>query len=244
MIQTDVVDSDIPLLLSKESMKSAKVVLDLEKDTAKIFDIEVPLDSTTCGHYAVPIYDTAETSLFTTKISSMQEEDKEKMLEKIHKQFAHPTRKKVVALLHDVDCWDDSFKHLLDGIYQRCETCLKFSKTPSRPVVCSTVVLPLATSLTKCLKCGLVQDWDPLKSLLQIMGENRDMAENLNIHVINTAAQSPWQNGICERNHAVVDCCLEKILEDNPTINRDVALAWAINAKNCLQMWSGFPRTR
>jgi len=136
----------------------------LEKDTAKIFDIEVPLDSTICGHYAVPIYDTAETSLFTTKISSMQEEDKEKMLEKIHKQFAHPTRKKVVALLHDVDCWDDSFKHLLDGIYQRCETCLKFSKTPSRPVVW----LSLATSFNQSVAMDL-KKWKNGRNILYLI---------------------------------------------------------------------------
>ena len=29
-------------------------------------------------------------------------------------------------------------------------------------------------------------------------------------------AESPWQNGLCEQNHAVVDRCLEKIMEDNP----------------------------
>ncbi|PIK35546.1 hypothetical protein BSL78_27628 [Apostichopus japonicus] len=47
--------------------------------------------------------------------------------------------------------------------------------------------------------------------------EFRDMAENLNIEIWNTAGYSPWQNGLCERNHAVVDNCVEKILEDYPT---------------------------
>lgn len=68
----------------------------------------------------------------------------------------------------------------------------------------------------------------------------RNMCGNLNIQVLNTAAESPWQNGICERNHAVVDRCLEKILADNPTVSLETALVWAINAKNCLQMWNGF----
>jgi hypothetical protein len=36
IIRTDVVDSDIPLLLSKDVMKRAKVKLDLEHDTAEI----------------------------------------------------------------------------------------------------------------------------------------------------------------------------------------------------------------
>ena len=56
------------------------------------------------------------------------------------------------------------------------------------------------------------------------------MCENLNIQVLNTAGQSPWQNGLCERNHVEVDRCLEKIVEDNPDTPTDMALA--VNAKS------------
>lgn len=56
---------------------------------------------------------------------------------------------------------------------------------------------------------------------------------------MNTAAYSPWQNGICERNHAVVDNCVAKILEDQPDLNLELALAWAVNAKNSLSMMYG-----
>ncbi len=68
----------------------------------------------------------------------------------------------------------------------------------------------------------------------------KDMCANLNIEVLNTAAYSPWKNGLCERNHAVVDDCVSKILEDNPETPLDVALVWAINAKNALQMVYGY----
>ena len=37
VIRADVVDSDIPLLLSKDSMKKAKIKLDLENDQAEFF---------------------------------------------------------------------------------------------------------------------------------------------------------------------------------------------------------------
>ena len=50
------------------------------------------------------------------------------------------------------------------------------------------------------------------------------------------AAYSPSQNGVCECNHVVVDDCVSKILEDNPELELDVALVWAINAKNAMQM--------
>ena len=60
----------------------------------------------------------------------------------------------------------------------------------------------------------------------------KDMYSNLNIEPINTAAYSPWQNSVCERNHAVVNDCVSKILEDNSELELDVA----INAKNAMQM--------
>ena len=54
-IRTDVVDSDIPLLLSKSATKKAKVKMDLENDTAEIYGTPVLLNHTTSGHYSVPI---------------------------------------------------------------------------------------------------------------------------------------------------------------------------------------------
>lgn len=54
-IQTDVVESDIPLLLSKDAMKKAGVKMDLENDTATILGKEIALNLTTAGHYCVPV---------------------------------------------------------------------------------------------------------------------------------------------------------------------------------------------
>ncbi|VDI71372.1 Hypothetical predicted protein [Mytilus galloprovincialis] len=64
-----------------------------------------------------------------------------------------------------------------------------------------------------------------------------DMCANLNIDIMNTAANSPWQNGICERNHAVVDDCVSKILEIQPKLHLEVALLWAFNAKTFSQWY-------
>ena len=49
------VSSDIPLLLNKDSMKRAKMKLDLENDSASIFGKDVQLQCTSSGHYCVPI---------------------------------------------------------------------------------------------------------------------------------------------------------------------------------------------
>ena len=68
----------------------------------------------------------------------------------------------------------------------------------------------------------------------------KDMCENLNITVMHTAAESPFSNGICERNHAVVDEMVRKIVADKPKCRLSTALAWAVHAKNSLHMVGGY----
>ena len=36
------------------------------------------------------------------------------------------------------------------------------------------------------------------------------MCENLNVHVLHTATESLWQNGVCEYDHALVDWYIKK----------------------------------
>lgn len=67
-----------------------------------------------------------------------------------------------------------------------------------------------------------------------------EMCENMNIQVMHTAAYSPFSNGLCERDHALIDEMMVKIISEQPELSLRVALAWAINAKNCLQMVGGF----
>lgn len=51
---------------------------------------------------------------------------------------------------------------------------------------------------------------------------------------------SPYQNGLCERVHAVTDMMLTKLEDENKTVNIETLLAWANMARNSLQMWNGF----
>ena len=48
---------DIPLLLSKLSLKRAGTVLDMENDRAVMFKQQIPLEFTSSGHYCVDIRD-------------------------------------------------------------------------------------------------------------------------------------------------------------------------------------------
>ena len=61
-----------------------------------------------------------------------------------------------------------------------------------------------------------------------------EMTAHFNVEICNTGAESPWQNGICNRNHVVIDLCVENMLEDDQTLSLEVALAWVMNAKNSI----------
>lgn len=54
-IETEVVRADIPLLLSKQSLKRAGTVLDMSKDKVTMFDQPVDLELTSSGHYCIDI---------------------------------------------------------------------------------------------------------------------------------------------------------------------------------------------
>ena len=54
MIKTDVIDTDLPLLLSKSAMKKANRKFDFSNDTINMLDQKVNIVFTSSGHYAVP----------------------------------------------------------------------------------------------------------------------------------------------------------------------------------------------
>jgi len=70
--------------------------------------------------------------------------------------------------------------------------------------------------------------------------ELMEMASVLNIKINTTASHSPFSNGLCEKNHSVVDNMLEKLQYENPNMRFDDLLAWACTAKNAMAMFNGY----
>ena len=54
-ILTDIVDCEIPLLLSKSSMKKAKAILDCANDKVTMFGKDIQLCYTSSGYFCIPI---------------------------------------------------------------------------------------------------------------------------------------------------------------------------------------------
>ena len=54
-IITDVIESTVPLLLSKEAMKKANTEINFKDDTVRMFNQKQDVVLTKSGHYAVPL---------------------------------------------------------------------------------------------------------------------------------------------------------------------------------------------
>ena len=67
-----------------------------------------------------------------------------------------------------------------------------------------------------------------------------DVAHKLGIKSTTTASYSPHQNGINERNHGVVDLMITRMMASDQTLSSEMALCWALNAKNSMENCYGF----
>ena len=278
-LETDIVSSDIPLLLSLKSLKGAHVKLDLEQDEAEIFGTKVPLNFTSSGHYCVPVDKACETPVEYVNSVDLDY----KSVEKLHKQFVHPPKKKLITLIKDAGAWKENLIEDIDKIYQSCQTCKQYAKTPARPVVSMPMakgfnekvamdlkvwkdgkyILHMVDMFSRLSVSVFVQSKQPKEIVDKVMkhwvavwglmkyvmfdnggefsnSEMREVTSILNVEVYTTPAESPWSNGLCERNHQVTDRMLEILEDENPRVHLSTLLAWANMAKNSLQMWNGF----
>lgn len=282
-ITADVVDCNIPLLFGRHSMKKAGTVLHLDEDRATMFGEPIELETTTSGHYCVPLHSQSNIGLVAVDSLLSDSEVQYKQLEKLHKQFAHPSERSLLNLLSDAGVKGESIVKTVGQITSSCEICKRFRKTQPRPVTCvplahdfndvltmdlkfwrpGTYFFHMIDAATRFSKSVVIRDkrpatiidkfmlaWvgtfgKPKKILTDNGGEfaNTDflsMAQNLDIEVLTTPAYSPWSNGLCERNHCVIDENVAKLLQENPTLSLEVALTWACNAKNSLSMVYGY----
>ena len=287
ILETDVVHSFIPCLISKQSLKRVGCKLDIENDQAIIFGRKINLDSTTAGHYTVEFKDQSDPEHVFIGAIVGNYETKAKMVVDIHKQFAHPSKLTFIQLLKDSQDWDEDIQDIVDKIYLKCIICLESSKSKPRPKVgmplsrdfnevvavdlkihSEGIIFYLFDTFTRFGAADFVENkkaetivratmtlwnlapWGPPKKYIADNGGEfanelyRDMCENLNIEVLKTGAESPFQNGLCERNHAIVDQMFTKMRKDNPEMDKRLILSSCMFAKNTLSMNNGFSPTQ
>ena len=287
-IVTDVVKAEIPLLLSKAAMKRAKTNLNFVNDTVFMLGRNIKLKCTSSGHYYVPLSSwifPEDTDvgyvLFVKDMARKSKQEKLKIATKLHRQFSHPSGKKLCGVAKDAGMKDKEFMEILEDIPASCEFCLRHKKVEPRPIVGfslgsyfnETVAMDIKEILGKKVlhlvdhgtrysvaielrskesseivgvffKYWVAYFGAPLSVLTDNGGEFnsqcfRDMAQNMNIVVQTTAAQSPWSNGLNERHNGILGEMVKKTVED-VNCSFEVALAWAVSAKNSLHSVNGY----
>ena len=102
-ILTDVVDCEIPLLLSKNSLKTADSQLDFVNDTITMYGRPVNLQHTSNGHYCIPLkpkqiainsscadnQTNVKVTLTVSEIENKTTKEKNTVALRLHKQFGH-----------------------------------------------------------------------------------------------------------------------------------------------------------
>lgn len=292
LIEADVIPNDIPLLLSKDSMKKCSANLNFHNDSITIFGTKVPLSTTSSGHYLISIGNTdvkfsdsqIKTILFSSQFEKADENERFKIAEKLHKQFGHTRSHKLKAICADAGIDDQNFLKMFKKIEDDCEICFRKQRGPSRPVVGFNLakefnevvaldlkqwshsptiwfchMIDLATRYSVCVIIRNKQKETIINAIMkgwisifgcpqQVHSDNgcefnnedfRSMAECFNIRVSTTAAESPWSNGCNERYNGIISEMVEKVLADTKC-SLEVALAWAVSAKNSLQNHYGF----
>lgn len=268
-------------------MKRAGTCLNFEHDSVTMFKKKIPLRCTSSGHYHIPITrplpDRGKLKhiLLVKEISSKNKSEKVKVATKLHRQFSHPSSKKLCDLVRNAGIRDPEFMKILQALPNSCEVCIRYKKNEPRPIVGfplgsyfnETVAMDIkeingnkvlhlidhATRYSVGVRIPSKERSDIISAMFKhwiayfgtpgsILTDNgrefdnesfRDMAQNLNIVVRTTAAESPWSNGLNERHNGILGEMVKKTVEDT-NCSFEIALAWAISAKNTLHSAHGF----
>lgn len=285
-LRTNVVSCDVPLLLSRESLKRADAEIDFKRDTVSLLGELVDVKVSRTGHLCVPLTLEMQTQhvkqvLFSSPLQDNDDGANERKILKLHKQFAHPSAERLKQLIRNSGVVDAGISKIVDSVSHACDICKRFRKPPPRPAV----GFPLATDFNETVAMDIkfingepvlhlidhatryssgcrVRNKKPetivqaiLSHWIRIFGcpkqflsdnggefvnqEFLEMCEKFNIICKTTAAESAWSNGLCERHNAVIGDMVSKIIAESQC-SLDLAIPWAICAKNALSNVFGF----
>ena len=118
LIESDVVDNDISVLISKSAMRKANTRIDFQSNTVTMLGQTQQVIITTSSHYAIPLSnsqqilkdsvespDKTQITLFSRNSDLMS--DKKKVAHKLHSQLSHPTAEKLIKSVNSAGLSDD-----------------------------------------------------------------------------------------------------------------------------------------
>ena len=163
LLTMDVIENDIPLLLSKDTMKKAKIYIDFAGDKIITLTKEVPVKFTTSGHYSIPIGKIddnhnqvlkSESILFCDDVNEPSNDEKQKVAIKLHHQFSYPYSDKLIAPLKDAYINDKQLFNMANNISSNCKVWQKYKQPKPKPIVS----FPLAKTFNETAALDL-KEW-------------------------------------------------------------------------------------
>ena len=282
-IESDLIDCELPLLLSKESMKRAETKINFTNDQVTMLGQTLDLQFTTSGHYAVSLGRNEKKNIESVflEIEELDIDKKRKACQKLHIQFGHARTERLHQLMKDAKVEDKQVYEFIKDAEEKCLTCTKFKRPKARPVVGLGLSRDFNDTVSMDIKYFKTIPWLHLidhatrfssacvvhnkkqETIIEhifkhwigvfgsprsILSDNgcefqnkamRELGDLLGIEIKTTAAEAPWSNGITERHNALIGNMLDKII-DSQNCSLQMALAWAVNAKNSMSNVFGY----
>ena len=154
-IEVDIIDSDIPLLISRKEMAKLDISINNKNDTATMRGKPLPIMTTSAGHLIVDLLGRKQRldidRVLNVELMGADEITQKKALEKIHKQFGHRRKRAFVQLLKNCGSWKPKFSGMINEIIDGCEGCIMRKRNPDRPAV----AMPMATEFNEIVTMDL-----------------------------------------------------------------------------------------
>nr|CAB3262901.1 uncharacterized protein LOC100184952 [Phallusia mammillata] len=153
-IKVCIVASQIPLLLSKASLKKASTQLDLSQDKVKMFGKPVKVHLTSSGHYCIEILPRCNNVNLSDDVllsDTLSQDEVVKALKKLHVQFGHASEENLLKLLKNANAWKKDYATVISDVVQSCEVCAIHKRPVARPVVS----LPWASDVNETVAMDL-----------------------------------------------------------------------------------------
>ena len=135
----DVVENDIPLLISRPTMTEIGMVLDTANHTVSVNGHQFPLDFNQSGYYTIPVCEWTNQDcnviFHMETLSKSTKAEKAKKALKLHRQFAHASKERLYRLLKNSGCDDKEFLQEIENCCDNCQFCQKYRKPKPKPIV-------------------------------------------------------------------------------------------------------------
>ena len=125
-LETEVVTSDIPCLLSKGVMKKAKTIIDTDKDMITFLNKRINMTSTESGHYLMDVQDwkreydheeIVESMVLLCDLDNMDTNNGWKAIKRMHDNLGHPGQRTFETMLKN-STFKDLETKLINKLYE------------------------------------------------------------------------------------------------------------------------------